>query len=90
MWLSADIGFAHPQHAPLRELLKDLRVELQQASCDPRGDAADAALASRQLRSINAFRSLLPELEPRPVDLLDAEDRLDRICSLLIAAGGRS
>jgi hypothetical protein len=89
MWLSADIGFAHPQHAPLHQLLRDLRSQLQHASRDPRGDAADAALASRQLRSINALRSLLPDLEPRPVDLLDAVDRLDRICSHLIAAGGR-
>jgi len=89
MWLSADIGVAHPQHAPLRQLLQDLRIQLQQASRHPHGDAADATLASRQLRSIKALRSLLPDLEPRPVDLLDAVDRLDRISSHLMAAGGR-
>lgn len=89
MWLSADIGIAHPQHAPLQQLLRDLRVELQRASRHPRGDAADAALASRQLRSIAAMRSLLPDLDPRPVDLLDAVDRLDRIGAYLVAAGGR-
>lgn len=90
MWLGADIGFAHPQHAPLRQLLQDLRNQLQQATRNPRGDAADAELASQQLRSIHALRSLLPDLEPRPVDLLDAVDRLERICSYLMAAGGRA
>ena len=89
MWLSADIGVAHPQHATLQQLLRDLRIELQQASRVPRRDAADADLASRQLRSVQALRSLLPDLKPRPVDLLDAIDRLDRISTQLVAAGGR-
>ncbi|HEX2156062.1 MAG TPA: hypothetical protein VHS79_03605 [Actinomycetes bacterium] len=36
---------------------------------------ADAEVASRQIRTLMALRAMLPDLDPKPADLIDLEDR---------------
>jgi hypothetical protein len=50
---------------------------MQGALDNPHGDAADAEVASRQLRTLLALRAMLPDLNPKPADLIDLEDRLE-------------
>jgi len=58
--------------------------------CGARGDAADAEVATRQVEALTVLRSMLAGLQPKPADLIDLEDRLDRICARLVDAGGRA
>ncbi len=51
---------------------------------------ADAEVASRQIRTLMALRAMLPDLDPKPADLIDLEDRLDWVCDQLARAGGRA
>jgi hypothetical protein len=55
----------------------------------PHGEAADAEVASRQIRNLTALRAMLSGIEPKPADLIDVEDRLGWICDQLVRAGGR-
>jgi hypothetical protein len=89
MWLAADLGVQHPSYASIHGALHDVRSALQRAVDHPHGDAADAEVASRQIRTLMALRSMLPDLEPKPAELVDFEDRLGWVCDQLIRAGGR-
>ena len=90
MWLAADLGVQHPSYGAIHGALYDVRGALQQALDHPRGDAADAEVASRQLRTLMALRAMLPDLDPKPAELVDFEDRLGWVCDQLIRAGGRA
>jgi hypothetical protein len=90
VWLAPDLTMQHPSYGAIRGALNDVRSALQRALGDPHGDAADAEVASRQLRTLMALRAMLPDLEPKPADLIDLEDRLDWVCDQLIRAGARA
>jgi hypothetical protein len=90
MWLAPDLTLQHPSYGAIRGALQDVRGALQRALDSPHGDAADADVASRQLRALLALRAMLPELDPKPADLIDLEDRLDWVCEQLVRAGGRA
>jgi hypothetical protein len=89
VWLAADLGLQHPFYAAIHGALDDVRSTLQHAVDSPHGDAADAEVASRQIRNLMALRAMLSDLEPKPADLVDVEDRLGWICDQLVRAGGR-
>jgi hypothetical protein len=91
MWLAADLGgVQHPSYGAVHGALQDVWSALQRAVDHPHGDAADAEVASRQLRTMMALRAMLPELDPQPASLFDLEDRLGWICDQLVRAGGRA
>jgi hypothetical protein len=90
VWLAPDLTMQHPSYGAIHGALHDVRSALQRALDNPHGDAADAEVASRQLRTLLALRALLPDLEPKPADLIDLEDRLDWVCGQLVRAGGRA
>ena len=90
MWLAPDLGKQHPTYAAVRGTLHDVRSALQRALDNPHGDAADAELASTHIRTLKALRAMLPDLHPKPADLIDLEDRLDWVCEQLVRAGGRA
>jgi hypothetical protein len=90
VWLAADLTMQHPSYGAIRGALHDVRSALQRALDSPHGDAADAEVASGQLRALMALRAMLPDLEPKPADLIDLEDRLDWVCEQLVRAGGRA
>jgi hypothetical protein len=77
----------HPSYGAIRGTLSDVRNALQRALDDPHGDAADAEVASRQIRTLMALRAMLPDLDPKPADLIDLEDRLDWVCDQLARGG---
>ncbi len=79
-----------PSYGAIRGTLSDVRNALQRALDNPHGDAADAEVASRQIRTLTALRAVLPDLDPKPADLIDLEDRLDWVCDQLARAGGRA
>jgi hypothetical protein len=87
MWLAPDLTMQHPSYGAIRATLTDVRNALQRAVDHPRGDAADAEVASGQFRTLMALRAVLPDLDPKPADLIDLEDRLDWVCGQLVAAG---
>ena len=87
VWLAPDLTMQHPAYGAIRDTLNDVRSALRRAVEDPHGDAADAEVATRQLRTLMALRAVLPELDPKPADLIDLEDRLDWICGQLVRAG---
>ena len=87
VWLAPDLTMQHPFYGPIRATLTDVRSALQRAVDNPHGDAADAEVASKQLRTLLALRAMLPDLDPKPADLIDLEDRLDWVCGQLVAAG---
>jgi hypothetical protein len=90
VWLAADLGSArHPSYGALHGALNDVRSALQRALDNPRGDAADAEVASSQIRALVALRAMLPDLDPKPADLIDLEDKLGGLCDQLVRAGGR-
>lgn len=89
-WLPADLGVQHPSYGAIHGTLYDVRSALQRAVDHPRGDAADAEVASRQLRTLLALRAMLPDLDPKPAELVDFEDRLGWVCDQLVRAGGRA
>jgi hypothetical protein len=89
-WLAPDLTMQHPSYGAIHGTLRDVRSALRRALDTPHGDAADAEVASRQLRTLMALRAMLPDLEPKPADLIDLEDRLDWICDQLVRAGGRA
>ena len=37
---------------------------------------------------MTALRAMLPDLDPKPADLIDLEDRLGRVCDQLARAVG--
>jgi hypothetical protein len=88
IWLTADLGVRHPSYETVHELVVGARAELQRAINEPHGDAADAENASRQMAKLTALRSILHDLDPKPADLIDLEDRLDWLCRQLLLAGG--
>jgi hypothetical protein len=90
MWLAADLGVQHPSAGAIRGTLHDVRSALQRAVDHPHGDAADAEVASRQLRTLMALRAMLADLDPKPAELIDFEDRLGWVCDQLVRAGGRA
>ena len=90
VWLAPDLGMRHPTYDAVRGTLNSVRGALQRALDDPHGDAADAEIASRHLRTLTALRVMLPDLRPKPADLIDLEDRLDWVCEQLVRAGGRA
>jgi len=87
VWLAADLTMQHPSYGAIRGALTDVRSALQRAVDSPHGDAADAEVASRQLRTLMALRVVLADLDPKPADLIDLEDRLDWVCGQLVRAG---
>ena len=87
MWLAPDLTMQHPAYGAIRATLTDVRSALQRAVDKPHGDAADAEVASRQLRVLLALRAVLSDLDPKPADLIDLEDRLDWVCGQLVRAG---
>ena len=87
VWLAPDLTMQHPSYGAIRATLTDVRSALQRAVDNPHGDAADAEVASRQLRTLMALRAVLPDLDPKPADLIDLEDRLDWVCGQLVRAG---
>jgi hypothetical protein len=87
IWLAPDLTMQHPAYGAIRDTLNDVRSALQRAVESPHGDAADAEVASRQFRTLLALRAVLPELDPKPADLIDLEDRLDWVCGQLVRAG---
>jgi hypothetical protein len=87
VWLAPDLTMQHPSYGAIRDMLNDVRSALQRAVDDPHGDAADAEVASRQLRTLMALRAVLPDLDPKPADLIDLEDRIDWVCGQLVRAG---
>jgi hypothetical protein len=89
MWLAADLGVQHPSYGAICGALQDVRSTLQRAVDSPHGDAADAEVASGQLRTLMALRAMLADLEPKPAELIDLEDRLGWVCDQLVRAGGR-
>jgi hypothetical protein len=89
-WLAPDLTMQHPSYGAIRGTLRDVRSALRRALDNPHGDAADAEVASRQLRTLMALRAMLPDLDPKPADLIDLEDRLDWVCEQLVRAGGRT
>jgi hypothetical protein len=89
-WLPADLTMQHPSYGAIRGALNDVQSALQRALDNPHGDAADAEVASRQIRTLMALREMLPDLDPKPADLIDLEDRLDWVCEQLVRAGGRA
>jgi hypothetical protein len=89
-WLAPDLTMQHPSYGAIHGTLRDVRTALRRALDNPHGDAADAEVASRQLRTLMALRAMLPDLDPKPADLIDLEDRLDWVCEQLVRAGGRT
>jgi hypothetical protein len=89
VWLAPALGVQHPSYGAVHGALNDVRSALQRALDHPHGDAADAEVASTQIRSLMALRAMLPELEPKPADLINLEDRLGWLCDQLVRAGGR-
>ncbi len=87
VWLAPDLTMQHPAYAAVRGTLHDVHRALQRAVDNPHGDAADAEVASTQLRTLLALRAVLADLDPKPADLIDLEDRLDRVCGQLVRAG---
>lgn len=90
VWLAPDLGVQHPSYGALHGALNDVRGALQRALDHPHGDAADAEVASSQIRTLMALRAMLPELDPKPADLSNLEDRLGWLCDQLVRAGGRA
>jgi hypothetical protein len=90
VWLAPDLTMQHPSYGAIHGTLNDVRSALQRALDNPHGDAADAEVASRQIRTLMALRAMLPDLDPKPADLIDLEDRLDWVCEQLVRAGGRA
>jgi hypothetical protein len=90
MWLAPDLTMQHPSYRAIHGTLNDVHSALRRALDNPQGDAADAEVASRQLRTLVALRAMLADLDPKPGDLIDLEDRLDRVCNQLARAGGRA
>jgi len=83
------LGARHPAAGFLHGALADVRANLQRALDHPAGDAADASVASTQLRALTQLQAMLPDLEPKPADLFELDDRLGWVCDLLVKAGGR-
>jgi hypothetical protein len=88
VWLAPDLGVQHPSYGAIHGALNDVRSALQRALDNPRGDAADAEVASRQVRTLMALRAILRDLAPKPAELIDLEDRLSWLCDRLVRAGG--
>jgi hypothetical protein len=89
-WLAADLGgVQHPSYGAVHGALNDVWSAVQRALDNPHGDAADAEVASSQLRAVMALRAMLPDLDPKPADLIDLEDKLGWLCDQLVRAGGR-
>ena len=87
VWLAPDLTMQHPSYGAIRGTLHDVRSALRRAVDNPRGDAADAEVASKQFRTLMALRAMLADLDPKPADLIDLEDRLDWVCGQLVRAG---